>query len=130
MLIGGRVMTTGSVEEKMVAGPCSTLPKTSETPKLGWKYFDEELCYASPTGNTKRRIELCKTLLPVQDCPMSPPPHERGPSEKVPLPPQVSVKFRVSHHIRNTASYDDWSTKRYTSCMVCGRSVHAIKRES
>ena len=46
MLIGGRVMTTGSMEEKMTAGPSTTKTNVAVTPTLDHKYFDEKLCYA------------------------------------------------------------------------------------
>ena len=60
---------------------------------------------------------------------MSLPPHKKGPSEETPLPPKVSAEFRASFHIQSAAPYDYLRTERYSSCMVCGRSVDAIKRE-
>ena len=67
MPIGGRIMTTGSLEELMTAGP--TTPQTTlvTTPKLGLQCFDEKICYVLPMETSKTKIELCKTLLPVMD---------------------------------------------------------------
>ena len=73
MLFGGRIMTTGSLEEQMRAGPSSAQTNPATTPKLCLKFFDEKLCYAPPIKTLKTRIELCKTLPPVLDSPMSPP---------------------------------------------------------
>ena len=73
--------------------------------------------------------ELCKTLLPVMDSPMSPPPSERGPSQDTPLIQSSDFGFRASYHIQNTKPYDNVSQVRCTGCMVCGRSVKAIERE-
>ena len=43
MLLGGRNMTTGSLEEEMVAGPSSAVPKQSVTLKFDGVYVDEKL---------------------------------------------------------------------------------------
>ena len=64
-LIGGRIMTMGSLEEEMVACSSSTMLKLSVTPNFDRAYFDEKRCYAPSKGNSKRRIELAKTILPV-----------------------------------------------------------------
>ena len=53
ILIAGRIMTTGSLEEEMITGPSSAVPKQSVTPKFDGIYFDEKLCYAPPKGNSK-----------------------------------------------------------------------------
>ena len=103
IMIGGRVMTTGSMEEEIVAGPQSSPPVTANFNRA---YFDEKLCYAPPKGNLKRRIELCKLILPVLKSPLLPPEHERGPA------------------------FADLSSQRCVSCMVCGRSVDEIKEQS
>ena len=72
MLIGGRVMTVDEpTEGEPEAGPCSTQTQTDVTPKLDHRYFDK-MCYAPPKKTGKSRIELCKTLLPVPESPMSP----------------------------------------------------------
>ena len=104
MMIGGRVMMTSSIEEEMVAGPSSSLRGPSITPKFNATYFDEKLRYAPPPlkGNLKRKIELCKPLLLVIDSPMSPPPKERGPSQKTPLMQPTESGFRASYDIQNT----------------------------
>ena len=75
--IAGRRMTTATDEP----GTSSSSSEVQLTPKLDKAYFDEKLCYAPPRGNVKGRIELCKTILPVAESPMSPPAHERGPSQ-------------------------------------------------
>ena len=66
--ISGRRMTTASDEPGTSAMPS----ELQITPKLDRAYFDENLCYAPPKGNTKRRIELCKTILPVRESPCRP----------------------------------------------------------
>ena len=85
MLIGGRIMTVDEpTEEQPVAGPSSDQVQIEVTPKLNHKYFDQEMCYAPPKKLGKSRIEICETLLPVPESPMSPPDHERGPSLDTP----------------------------------------------
>ena len=63
------------------------------TPKLGLEYFDREMCYAPPRKFEKKRIELCNTIMPVLESPMSPPEHERGPSVDTPLLQPTSSNF-------------------------------------
>ena len=121
--IAGRKLTTASDEP----GPSTVSPNMQTTPKLDKKYFDEKLCYAPTRGNTKRRIELCKTILPVLESPLSPPAHERGPSMDTPLLQPENSGFHASFHIQNALPYTDISTQRCTSCMVCGKSVDEIK---
>ena len=121
--IAGRRMTTASDEP----GPSSVPSDAQTTPKLDKTYFDEKLCYAPSRGNTKRRIELCKTILPVLESPLSPPSHERGPSMDTPVIQPESSGFHASFHIQNALPYTDISSQRCTSCMVCGKSVDEIK---
>ena len=121
--LAGRRMTTASDEP----GTSTMSPGLQTTPKLDRAYFDEKLCYAPPKGNTKRRIELCKTILPVVESPMSPPPHERGPSLDTPLSQPKVSDFHASYHIQNALPYADISAERCKSCMVCGKSVYEIK---
>ena len=121
--IAGRRMTTASDEP----GPSSVPSDAQTTPKLDKTYFDEKLCYAPSRGKTKRRIELCKTILPVLESPLSPPAHERGPSMDTPVIQPESSGFHASFHIQNALPYTDISSQRCTSCMVCGKSVDEIK---
>ena len=121
--IAGRRMTTASDEP----GPSCVTSDVQTTPKLDKTYFDEQLCYAPPRGNTKRRIELCKTILPVLESPLSPPAHEKGPSMDTPVIQPESSGFHASYHIQNALPYTDISSQRCTSCMVCGKSVDEIK---
>ena len=72
-------------ENEAEDGPNSSQAQTDVTPKLDHKYFDKEMCYAPPKKTGKSRIELCKTLLPEPESPMSPPDHERGPVWTLPL---------------------------------------------
>ena len=123
--IAGRRMTTASDEP----GTSTSSSEMQITPKLDKTYFDEKLCYAPPRGNVKKRIELCKTILPVADSPMSPPAHERGPSQDTPLLQTGSSGFHASYHIQSSQPYADISTQRCTSCMVCGRSIDDIKAQ-
>ena len=60
---------------------------------------------------------------------LPPPEHERGPSQDTPLIQPVEAGFYSSYHIQNTRPYQNVSEVRYTGCMVCGRSVDAIKKE-
>ena len=73
-LIAGRIMTSNSHEDLALApGPSSSRTNLDSTPKLDEQYFDSKLCLASTKEGTKRRIELCKTRIPVADTPISPP---------------------------------------------------------
>ena len=130
MLIGGRIMTMEeSSEDEPEAGPSSSQMQTDVTPKFDHKYFDEEMCYAPPKKASKSRIELCKTLMPVPESPMSQPDHERGPSMDTPLMQPVMGGFHASYHVQNTRPYENISTKLYSGCVVCVRSPEAIKKE-
>ena len=130
MLIAGRIMTMDEpVEDELEAGPSSAQVRTDITPKLDHRYFDKEMCYAPPKKAGKSRIEICKTLLPIPDTPTSPPDHERGPSSDTPIMQPVMGGFHASYHVQNTRPYENVSTKLYSGCMVCGRSVEAIKKE-
>ena len=123
--IAGRRMTTASDEP----GTSTTSPEVQITPKLDKTYFDEKLWYAPRRCIVKKRIELCKTILPVADSPMSPPAHERGPSLDTPLLQAGSSGFHASYHIQSSQPYADVSSQRCTSCMVCGRSIDDIKSQ-
>ena len=130
MLIGGRIMTVDEpTEEETEAGPSQDLVLDRVTPKLDHKYFDKEMCYAPPRKLGKSKIEICKTLLPVAESPISPPDHERGPNTDTPLIQPVTSGFHASYHVQNTRPYEDVSNKLYSGCMVCGRSSEAIKKE-
>ena len=72
MLIGGRAMTMEEPEDEARAGPSTSQVEEGVTPKLGLKYFDREMCYAPPRKFEKKRIELCNTIMPVLESPMSP----------------------------------------------------------
>ena len=130
MLIGGRIMTSEIPDENMpVAGPSSSGANAEKTPKMDHRYFDLERCYAPPKRMEKSRIELCNTILPILESPMSPPDHERGPSQDTPLVQPSMSEFYTSYHVQNTRPHDNLSNQRYTGCMVCGRSVDEIKDE-
>ena len=129
MLIAGRIMTVDATENDMVAGPSTSRANAETTPKLNHKYFDLERCYALSKRAGKSRIEVCSTILPVLESPLSPPDHERGPSQDTPLVQPVTGGFHASYHIQNSRPYDDLSRQRCTSCMVCGRAVDEIKEE-
>ena len=130
MLIGGCIMTMEEPSgDEPEAGPSSSQMRTDVTPKFDHRYFDQEMCYAPPKKLGKSRIEVCKTLLPVPESPMSPPDHERGPSLDTPLMQHTMGGFHASFHVQNTRPYEDVSNKLYSGCMVCGRSSEAIKKE-
>ena len=121
-------MTTASDE----SGPSTSSSEPLVTPKLGKVYFDEKLCHAPTRGNAKRRIELCKTIIPVAESSNSPHSQERGPTLETPLVPSPqpsNSRFSVSYHVQDTMPYENVSKKMYTGCMVCGRSADSIQRE-
>ena len=129
MLIGGRIMTMDEPEEdESVAGSSSSQMQTEVRPKLDHKYFDKEMRYAPPKKPGKSQIELCSTVLPVPESPMSPLEHERGPSVDNPLVQPVMGAFHASYHGQKTEPFEIVSEKLYTGCMVCGRSADAIKK--
>ena len=130
ILIGGRIMTTEIPEEdEMVAGPSTSKVTGETTPKLDHKCVDQERCYAPSKRTEKTRIELCSTTLPVLESQMSPPDHERGPSQDTPLVLPVTSGFHASYHIQNAKPFDNLSRQKCTSCMVCGKAVDEIKEE-
>ena len=130
MFIGGWIMTSEIPEEdELVAGPSTSRANVEITPKLDHKYFDLERCYAPSKRTGKSRIEHCSTILPVLEPPMSPPDHEKGPSQDTPFVQPMISGFHASYHIQNTMSYDNLSCQRYTGCMVCGKAVDEIKEE-
>ena len=112
LLIGGRILTVDKpTEDEPEAGPSSSQTQTDVTTKLDHKYFDKEMCYAPPKKTGKSRIELCKTLLPVPESPMSPPDHEKGPRMDTPLMQPVMGGFHASYHVQNTRPYENVSTR-------------------
>ena len=110
-------------------GPSTSQVEEGVIPKLGLKYFDREMCYAPPRKFEKKRIELCNTIMPVLESPMSPPEHERGPSMDTPLVQPISSNFHASYHVQNTVPSQNVGEVRCTGCMVCSRSVDTIKNE-
>ena len=130
MLIGGRIMTSEvSEEDAQVAGPSTSGATVEKTPKMDNKYFDLERCYALSKRTEKSRIEICNSILPVLESPMSPPDHKRGPSQDIPFVQPATSEFHASYHIQNTRPYDNLSSQRYTGCMVCEKAVDEIKNE-
>ena len=78
-------MTIESSVDEMAAGPSNIQPVLPSTPKLGLEYFNREMCLAPSKRRKKTRVELCATVLPVLESPLSPPDHETGPSIDTPL---------------------------------------------
>ena len=72
ILIGGRIMTTKDLDDELEAGQSGSQPVPPTTPKFSLQYFDEKMCYAPSRKIEKTKTELCKTLLPVLESPMSP----------------------------------------------------------
>ena len=99
--IAGRGMTTEALVDDMAAGPSCAHPVPPSTPKLGFEYFNKEMCMAPSKRQKKSKVELCATVLPVLESPMSPPDHERGPSIDTPLIQSTSGTFHASYHIQN-----------------------------
>ena len=127
--IAGRGMTIESSDDEIAAGPSNIQPVPPSTPKLGLEYFNREMCLASSKRQKKTRVELCATVLPVLETPLSPPDHERGPSIDTPLVQSTSGTFYASYHVQNTKPYQDVSQNLHTGCMVCGKSRDQIKAE-
>ena len=122
-------MTTGSLEEQMIAGPSTAQTNSVTTPKLGLKYFDEKLCYAPPRETSRTKIELCITLLPMIDYPLSPHPHERRTSQDTELLQPMEADYSASYYIQSSQPYADLSKQRCLNCMECGRSIDEIKEQ-
>ena len=129
ILIGGRIMTTEGLDDETEAGPSNPQPYPPSTPKLGFQYFDEKLCYAPSRQSKKPKIELCSTVLPVLESPMCPPEHEKGPFQDTPMTYPTSSTFHASYHIQNVRPYADLSNQRCLSCMVCDTSKEEIKKQ-
>ena len=127
--IAGRGMTIGSSDDEMAAGPSNIQPVPPFTPKLGLEYFNREMCLAPSKRQKKTRVELCTTVLPVLDSPLSPPDHKRGPSIDTPPVQSTSGTFYASYHVQNIKPYQDVSESLHTGCMVCGKSREQIKEE-
>ena len=92
-------------------GPSTSHPKEVNTPKFDGRYFDEKVCYARPRGPSGCAMEFCRTLIPVEDSPLSPPPHEKGPTTETPLIQPVSGTIRDSFHMQVSKPYDNVSEK-------------------
>ena len=126
MLIGGKIITMEREEGEMAPGP-SASPIT-RTLLLNCDWSASGKTCTSPL----RRRTLCRGSIYVTPSfqslthPCLRPQHERGPSVETPLPPQVSGTFRGSFHMQNARSYDNLSTTRCTSCMICGKTVDEI----
>ena len=93
---------------------------------------------AGPSGAVQTGsppIKHCGELTPLVDTPLSPPPHERGPtwSQNVNgLPTQGCQQLPLSSHIqeisvRMAAHCGQPNTAIYGDCIVCGRSYEQIK---
>ena len=102
ILIAGRIMTTGSIGEEMLARPTTSQQPEDRTPKLDKRFFDEKMYYDRQRGPSKCAMELCRTLIPVEDSPMSPTPQEKGPTMETPVMQPVSRTFRASFHIQDS----------------------------
>ena len=94
MLIGGRIMTMDEPEDEARAGPSTSQMEEGVTPKLGLKYFDREMCYAPPKKFEKKRIDLCNTIMPVLESPLSPPRARKG--SKYGHPPSPASSEQLS----------------------------------
>ena len=93
-------MTIESSDDEMVAGPSNAQPVPPSTPKLGFEYFNREMCLAPSKRQKKTRVDLCTTVLPVLESPLFPPDHERGPSIDTPLVQSTSGTLYASYHVQ------------------------------
>ena len=124
MLIGGRIMTMDEPEDEARAGPSTSQMEEGMTPKLGLKYFDREMCYAPPRKFEKKRIDLCNTIMPVLESPMSPHSTKGVQVWTPPFSSQLRATFmrhtmyRIQYPTRMSARYvipDAWfATGRWT----------------
>ena len=117
MLIGGRIMTMDEPEDEARAGPSTSQKEEGVTPKLGLKNFDREMCYAPPRKFEKKHINLCNTIMPVLESPMSP---QSTKGDQVWTPPFSSqlratfmrhTMYRIQYPTRMSARYvipDAW----------------------
>ena len=92
-----------SEEDALVAGPSTSRATVEKTPKMDHKYFDLGRCYAPSKRIEKTRIEICNTILPILESLMSPPDHEKGPSQDTPFVQPAMSGFHASYHIQNNA---------------------------
>ena len=127
--ITGRAMTTEGLNDGLGAGPSGAQSIPPSTPKLGFEYFNKEMCLAPSKKQRKSRIELCTNVLPVLVSPLSPPDHERGSSMDTPLIQSTTGGFYASYHLQNIRPYQNVSESLHTGCMVCGKSTDQIKQE-
>ena len=127
--IAGRAMTTEDLDDEMGAAPSGAQAIPPSTPKLGFEYFNKEMCLATSKKQRKSRVELCTTVLRVLESPLSPPDHEREPSMDTPLVQSTTGALYASYHLQNTRPYRKVSENLHTGCMVCGKSTDQIKQE-
>ena len=79
-------MTVSNTAEEMMAGPSTSQMCAGVTTKFGKEYFDEKLFYAPIKEDALKRIQLCKTKIPVADSTMSLlPPLEKRPPVETPI---------------------------------------------
>ena len=88
-------MTTEDLDYEMGAVPSGAQSIPPSTPKVGFEYFNKEMCLASSKKQRKSRVELCTTVLPVLEPPLSPPDHEREPSMDTPSFNQLQEVFML-----------------------------------
>ena len=120
----------------------------SEFPPFPWDDFEDMLKMtedqvdtldrgAGPSGAAQTGsppIKYCGSLTPLVDTPLSPPPHERGPTYSPcgdNLPPQLDQPLPLSSHIqvirvRMASHCGQPNTATYGDCIVCGRSYEQI----
>ena len=122
-------MTVEDLDDEPEAGPSGAQPIPPRTPNLGFEYFNKEMCLAPSKKQRNPRVELCTTVLPVLESPLSPPAHERGPSLDTPLVQSTAGGFYASYHLQNTRPYQNESENLHTGCMVCGKSTDQIMQE-
>ena len=127
--ITGRAMTTEDLDDELGAGPSGAQYIPPSTPKLGFEHFNKEMCLAPSKKQRKSRVELCTTVLPVLESPLSPPDHARGPSLYTPLVQSTTGGFYASYHLQNIRPYQNVSESLHPGCMVCGKSTDQLKEE-
>ena len=134
----GRGMTIGRSRPNSpstLPGPSgSSYPSTPTTSSS--IYFDEKMCYAPSKRDPKLRrqhpIELCSTLVPVVDTPISPMPQDRPQVETTQA--QQSTDWSQGPTVDNVVTHfqnlEVGNSSPFPDCLICGRSVAQIKNDA
>ena len=116
--IAGRGMMSEDSNDEMVAGPSNAQPVPPSNPKLGFEYFNREMCLAPSKKQKKSRVELCTTVLPVLESPLSTPDHVEG-QVLTPLLYSRPQGPSTLHTMCRISSHTKISVRVYTQAVWC-----------